>query len=399
MKKDKKKANGKVPLFCRITVDGKEVRFGLKKDINPKSWDVKAGKVTGRTSEAVEINTLIDRTKAEIYKVYRNMQENENSVTAEKVKNTFLGIEIKQQNLLELFDQHNKERKLLVGKTISESTYNKYRITRNHLADFVDKQYGLSDIPLKTIDHKFICDFEIFMLATRGCVENTTANYMRIFKHIILIAMKYKWIYKNPFSDYSIHIKKTDRGYLTQDEVELLMAQTLENKCLERVRDIFVFCCFTGLSYIDVKRLTADNICTSFDGNLWITGKRGKTDEGYNVPLLEVPKQILKKYENIVPDNHLLPVISNHITNTYLRKVGELCGIKKRLTFHLSRHTFATLTLSKGVSLESVSKMLGHSNIQTTLIYARITSEKIGNDMALFAGQIKGMETNLSVNN
>ena len=161
MKKDKQKANGKIPLFCRITVDGKETRFGMKKDVNPKCWDVKAGKVTGRTDEAVEINTLINNTKSGIYKVYRDMQEKGNSITAEKVKNAFLGIEIKQQNLLELFDKHNKEQKLLVGKTISKSTYEKYRITRNHLADFIKEWYDSQDISLKIIDHKFICDFDI----------------------------------------------------------------------------------------------------------------------------------------------------------------------------------------------------------------------------------------------
>jgi site-specific recombinase XerD len=371
----------------------------MKKDINPKHWDVKAGKVTGRTNEATEINTLIDSTKSEICKVYRDMQEKENSVTAEKVRNAFLGVETGQQNLLELFDRHNGERKLLIGQTVSASTYDKYRITRNHLADFIDKQYGLPDISLKRIDHGFICDFEIFMLTTCGCAENTVAKYMQIFKHIIIIAMKCKWIYKNPFSEYSVHVKKTDRGYLTQDEVEVLMAQTFENKCLERVRDIFVFCCFTGLSYIDVKTLASNHIRTSFDGKLWITGKRGKTGENYNVPLLDIPEMILEKYRNTLSDDRLFPVISNNTTNTYLKKIGELCGIKKKLTFHLSRHTFATLTLSKGVSLESVSKMLGHTNIQTTLIYARITGEKIGNDMALFAGKIKKNGNKLSVNN
>jgi site-specific recombinase XerD len=398
MKKDKKKANGKIPLFCRITVDGKETRFGLKKDVNPKSWDVKAGKVIGRTNEAVEINALIDKTKSKIYKIYRDIQESEDSVTAEKVKNVFLGVETKHQNLLELFDHHNGERKLLVGKTISESTYDKYRITRNHLADFISERHNLSDIPLKTIDHKFICDFEIFMLTSRGCAENTTAKYIQIFKQIIVIALKCKWIHKNPFSDYNIHVKNTDRGYLTSDEIEILMKQKFETKCLERVRDVFIFCCFTGLSYIDVKQLTSDNIRTSFDGQ-WIMDKRGKTDESYNVPLLDIPKMLLKKYKNVLPDDRLLPVISNNTTNVYLKKIGELCGIKKRLTFHLSRHTFATLTLSKGVSLESVSKMLGHTNIKTTQIYARITSEKISNDMAAFAGKIKDMETKLIVNN
>ncbi|MDR2026331.1 MAG: site-specific integrase [Prevotellaceae bacterium] len=398
LKRDKQKANGHIPLFCRITVDGKEVRFGMKKDVNPKYWDAKAGKATGRTDEAVEINTLIDNTKSAIYRVHRDLQERESIVTAERVKNSFLGLDAKHQNLLELFDRHNEERKLLTGKNISEATYDKYRITRSHLACFIREWYNLSDIPLKDINHKFICDFKVFMTASRGCMENTAARYMQFFKHIIIVAIKLGWIDKNPFSEYKIQIRKTDRGYLTQDEVELLMQQTFESKRLERVRDTFVFCCFTGLSYIDVKNLTSDHIGTSFDGKLWITGKRGKTDVGYNVPLLDIPKMILEKYKNTLPDGCLLPVVNNQNTNAYLKEIGELCGIKKKLTFHLSRHTFATLTLSKGVSIESVSKMLGHTNIQTTQIYARITNEKIGNDMTVFAGKIKKMETNLVAN-
>jgi len=389
LKRDKQKANGNVPLFCRITVDGNEVRFGMKKDVNPKFWEVSAGKATGRTNEAVEINNLIDNTKSAIYKIYRELQERENNVSAEKVRNVFLGLDTKHlPTLLGLFDQHNKEKKLLIGKTITESTYDKYRITRDHLAEFLEKDYHLSDISLKDINHKFICDFELFLLTTRGCAENTTAKYIQFFKHIIIIAIKNEYIYKNPFAEYSIQIKKVDRGYLTQGEVEILMNQKFETQRLEKMRDVFVFCCFTGLSYIDVKNLTEGNIRTSFDGNLWIMGKRGKTDVSYNVPLLDIPEKILDKYKGKL-ENRLLPVINNQNCNTYMKEIGTLCGIKKNLTFHLSRHTFATLTLSKGVSIESVSKMLGHTNIQTTQIYARITDEKIGNDMALFAGKIK----------
>ena len=394
LKRDKQKSNGEIPLFCRITVDGQEVRFGMKRDINPKLWDINAGKATGRSEEALEVNTLIDKTKSAIFKIYREMQEREHCVTAEKVKNAFLGIDNRQHTLLSVFDEHNREKKSLVGKTLSESTYDKYRITRDHLAEFLKKDCNLSDIPLKEIDHRFICNFERFMLTTRECAENTTAKYMQFFKHIIIEAMKYGWIYKNPFSEYKIRIKNPDRGYLTQQEVEVLIKQKFETKRLERVRDIFVFCCFTGLSYMDVKKLTADNIRTLFDGKPWITGRRGKTNVSYQVPFLEIPQRIIEKYRDELPDGRLLPVINNQNTNAYIQEIGDLCGIKKKLTFHLSRHTFATLTLSKGVSIESVSKMLGHTNIQTTQIYARITGEKISNDMALFANKVEQMAIN-----
>ncbi|MDR1223001.1 MAG: phage integrase SAM-like domain-containing protein [Tannerella sp.] len=168
LKRDKQKANGSVPLFCRITVDGKETRFGMKRDIHPKFWAVKAGKALGRTGEAIEINALVDNTKAALYRVYRDLQEKENSVTAEKVRNAFLGIDGKQQNLLEMFGQHNRERELLIGKSITKSTCDKYRITCDHLAAFLKDKYSLSDISLKEINHKFITDFELFLLTSRG---------------------------------------------------------------------------------------------------------------------------------------------------------------------------------------------------------------------------------------
>jgi site-specific recombinase XerD len=236
------------------------------------------------------------------------------------------------------------------------------------------------------------------MLSTRNCAENTTAKYMQFFKHIIIEAMKFGWIQKNPFVDYHIRVTNPDRGYLTQDEVETLMKQKFSTERLERVRDVFVFCCFTGLSYIDVKNLTAGDFRTMFDGKQWIMGKRGKTNVGYQVPLLEIPLKIIEKYRGKLPEGRLLPVINNQNTNAYLKEIGTLCKTGKKLTFHLSRHTFATLTLSKGVSIESVSKMLGHTNIQTTQIYARITGEKISRDMELFAGKIKQMETKFAVN-
>jgi len=398
LKRDKQKTNGNIPLFCRITVDGKEVRFSMKTDVNPECWDVKMGKAGRRTNEAVDINTLIDNTKSAIYKVYRELQEKENNVTAEKVKNTFLGIDVKRQNLLELFDQHNADIKKLIGISHSESTYDKYQITRSHLANFIKKWYDLSEVSLKDINHKFICDFEIFLLTSRGCAANTTAKYIQLFKHIIIIAIKNGWIYKNPFAEYSIQIKKVDRGYLTQEELETIMNHKFSVKRLERVRDVFIFCCFCGLSYIDVKNLNENNICTSFDGRLWIMGKRGKTKVSYNIPLLEIPQMILKKYKDTLPGNQLLPVINNQNTNAYLKEIGTLCSINKNLTFHLARHTFATLTLSKGVSIESVSKMLGHTNIQTTQLYARITNSKVGNEMAHFAGEVTGMKSKFAIN-
>lgn len=244
----------------------------------------------------------------------------------------------------------------------------------------------------------FITDFEVYLLTTGGCSHNTTAKFMQFFKRIIIIAKNNGWLTVDPFTNYKIRIKKVDRGYLTQNEVEAIMAKNFPTKRLEQVRDIFIFSCFCGLAYIDVKKLKKENIRTSFDGNLWIIGKREKTDVSFSIPLLDIPKRILEKYEGTLPDNRILPVPSNQKMNSYLKEIGAICGIDKDLTFHLARHTFATLTLSKGVSIESVSKMLGHTNIKTTQIYAKITDAKISYDMNAFAGKVKSMGKKLAVN-
>ena len=183
------------------------------------------------------------------------------------------------------------------------------------------------------------------------------------------------------------------KEYLTREELTAFFKAKLSSEHLEKVRDVFVFSCFTGLAYIDVAGLTQDNIRKSFDGNLWIMTKRQKTNTDVNVPLLDIPKMILKKYKGKLPNGKILPVISNQKLNAYLKEIADVCGIKKNLTFHLARHTFATTTtLSKGVPIETVSKMLGHTNIETTQIYARITNSKIGSDMQGLDKKFVGIE-------
>ncbi len=398
LKRDKQKANGNVPLFCRITIDRQEARFGMKQDVNPSIWDVKAGKAVGRTSEVVEINSIIDKTKSSLFNVYNDLLLSDANVTAEKVKNYFLGGATKTHNLLEQFIRHNEDVEKLIGISKSKATYQKYEVTRKHLTNFIKEKYNLSDISFKEINHLFLTDFEVYLLTTCGCNPNTTAKFMQFVKRIVIIAKNNGWIKADPFVNYKIRLKKVDRGYLLQEEVEAIMAKEFSTKRLEQVRDIFVFSCFTGLAYIDVKKLRKENIRTSFDGNLWIMGKREKTDVTFSIPLLDIPKKILAKYEGTLPDNRILPVPSNQKMNAYLKEIGDLCGINKEISFHLARHTFATLTLSKGVSIESVSKMLGHTNIKTTQIYARITDSKISHDMNAFAGKVKGMSDKLAVN-
>jgi len=301
LKRDKQKINGMIPLFCRITVDGQEVRFGMKCDVNPKYWDMKTGKAIGRTAEASKVNTLVDNTKAAIYKVYREMQERERYVTAEKIKNVFLGIEQKHQTLLELFDSHNKERKELIGINVTKGTYDIYRVARQRLSEFIMFKYNLNDIPVKEVNRQFIGDFETYLLTQHEYSKNYIVGLLKKFRHIIELALNREWIYRNPFKGFKLQSQKADRGYLTQTEIETLMDAKFEELRMEQARDIFVFCAFTGLAFIDVKHLTENNIQYSVDGKMWIKGKRRKTDTEYNIPLLNTPKTIIMDFHVHLP--------------------------------------------------------------------------------------------------
>ena len=344
LKRDKQKKDGSVPVYCRITIDGKEARFGMKKNIDPKLWNVKEGKATGKSTESSEINALLEKTKAGIHKIYRDIQERENTVSAEKVKNIFLGIDSKQYMLLKAFDEHVEEKFNLIGKRIVKSTYHRYYYLRIRLSEFLTEKYHLSDIPLREINYQFIRDFEMYLLTVRGNKQSTIAQYLINLKKIVELAYKNEWIFRNPFINYKIEDEKSERGFLTQREVEVLMNWKLDKK-LERTRDVFIFCCFTGLSYIDVFKLAKEQINLSIDGQQWIMGKREKTDMDYFIPMMEIPKKILEKYKNeTFKDGKLLPVKVSLTVNRHLKEIAEICEINKHLTFHLSRHTFATLT-------------------------------------------------------
>ena len=393
VKKDKQKANGTYPLFVRITVDGVASRFNTKLDVSPDIWDAKAGKAAGRSAEAGRINRMLSDINASLNTIYHEMQRRDNYVTAEKVKNEFLGHSDNHETILALFQKHNDDVKQLIGISKTKATYQKYEVTKRHLTEFIQRKYHLSDISIKEITPMFITDFELYLRTACKCGYNTTAKFMQFLKRIIIIARNNGILEKDPFANYKIRLEKVDRGYLTEDEIKIILKKKMASERLEHVRDLFIFSCFCGLAYSDVANLREENIRKSFDGNLWIMTKRQKTNTDVNVPLLDIPKMILKKYKGKLPNGKILPVISNQKLNAYLKEIADICGIKKNLTFHLARHTFATTTtLAKCVPIETVSKMLGHTNIETTQIYARITNSKISNDMQGLDQKFVGIE-------
>jgi site-specific recombinase XerD len=389
---------GETGIMVRITLDGEITQFSSKLKVNPDNWDTKSGKVIGNTMEARQLNTILENIKASIIRHYREIEWQDTHVTAEKIRNAFLGVTVKAQMLLVVFKNHNDDLSKRIGKDITEAGVEKYQRTRQRLADFMNYQYKIKDIALKEINYNFVSYFETYLRSVHNCGVNTTAKYLQQLKHIITLAKNNGWIHADPFINFRIRFEKADRGYLLQEELEKMMQKKFSIKRLEQVRDIFVFSCFTGLAYVDVLNLRAEDITTSFDGKLWIIKKRQKTNVQSNILLLDIPKIILKKYEHSLSGHKLLPVITNQRMNSYLKEIADVCGIEKNLTFHLARHTFATtVTLAKGVPMETVSKMLGHTSIRTTQIYARITDSKIGNDMQALSEKLQGMDKILAI--
>ena len=383
LKKGSEKKNGEVMIMARITIDGKLCQFSTKQSILPENWNIAAGKAKGK--DAGRINALLEDIKASLNNIYHEQQRRDNYVTAEKVKNEFLGHSEKHETILDLFKKHNDDVKQLVGISKTIATYRKYEVTRRHLTEFIQSKYNISDIAINEITPMFITDFELYLRTTCKCSYNTTAKFMQFFKRIILIARNNGILIGDPFANYKIRLEKVDRGYLSEDEIKIILKKKMVSERLENVRDLFIFSCFTGLAFSDIHGLRKEHIVEDSNGVRWIRKGRQKTKIMCNIPLMEVPLKILEKYStNEYCRKHgvLFPVLCNQKMNACLKELADICGIKKTLTTHVARHTFATFALANGVSIESVAKMLGHTNVQMTRHYARVLDRTVIREMS-----------------
>lgn len=385
--------DGTSAIMIRISIDGEIEQLSSKLYVDPKVWDAKRGRANGRSAKILELNGRLQDIEVLLKEHYYDIQRRHGYVTAEMVRNAYMGITQREESLLKLYKQHLEDTKKLVGLSKADPTYRKYERMYRRVVEFMKKKYNITDIPLREIKYQFIVDLEFFLRTEYKYSQNTTYKCMKFFKQVINKAIRAGLITVDPFNGYKISVQRVDRGFLSEDDLKKMMEKEFASKRLEQVRDIFVFACFTGLAYIDLANLSVDNIQKMFDGRLWIVTHRQKTNTKVTVPLLPPAIKILKKYEGKYLDGQLLPIITNQKLNCYLKEIADICGIEKNLTFHLARHTFATtMTLGKGVPIESVSKMLGHTNIQTTQIYARITNEKISHDMENLAKNLGDLD-------
>ncbi len=375
---------GKVPVCIRLYLNGKRDNAGnTGVMVDPNEWNARLGRVTGKTNAAYIANRDLELLSAEYLQIFRKLEFDEH-LSLELIKQQYknsLAMKSDRGSVMTFIEDFIADAKLHIDKTIVYATWIRYDLTARQFKSFLKTKMKRSDLHFNEVDYKLIVDFERFLRLEIGYNNNNTVmKKMSMLKTIFIEAQNRGEMTQNPFFKYKIRFDATDRGFLTDEELEAIINLKLDIPRIDRIRDIFVFSCFTGLAYIDVANLTQDNI-VKLNGRLWIMTRRQKTDVPSNIPLLDIPLQIIKKYEGKTKNGKLLPVPSAQKVNSYLKEIADLAKIQKNVTFHLARHTFATMAISKGMPIETVSKLLGHTNIQTTQIYARITNKKVEEDM------------------
>jgi hypothetical protein len=385
IKKAKLLKNGEAPICMRITVNKRVAEVMIKRSIPVDLWNQKKECSKGKDRVATELNHYINTVRAKVLQIHRELEIDNKPITADIIKDCFYGRDKVQRSLLEVYAEHNEKCRALIGKEYTESTVTKFDTSINRLKEYIRSSYHRDDIMLAELDGQFIRDFDFWLKTEKYCQNNSALKHLKNLKKVVRIALANDWIKKDPF--YGIHFKQEEVNieFLSREELDILMNKEFTIKRLEQVRDIFVFCCFTALAFVDVQQLSREHLIKDNNGALWIRKARQKTNQMCNIPVLSIPQRILRKYEDnaeCVKKGVLLPVISNQRMNAYLKEIADLCGITKRLTTHVARHTAATVVfLANDVSMENVSKILGHSNIRMTQHYAKVLDSSIMRDM------------------
>ncbi|WP_435354231.1 site-specific integrase [Emticicia sp. SJ17W-69] len=378
--------NGKAPIYVRLTIDGSRTQFSLGKKIEPEKWISKAGIVKGTNEEARTLNNYINLVKGELQKHYNILVTQHHRVLPEMLRNAYIGVKEEKNTLLQIIDFHNLKfkEKADIGQ-FSLKTFEKYLTTRLRVSEFLSFQYKLSDLPLADLKYSFITNFEHFLVVHKKMQNNSAMKHIKNIKKILRLAVSMEWLSTNPFDNFKCSYKHPDIQVLSQENLQTLYEKQIFIKRLDEVRDVFLFCCYTGFAYSDVASFTNDIVQIGLDGEKWLSINRQKTKVMESVMLLPIPLEIIEKYKEhpyCKIHNKLLPVNSNQKYNAYLKELADICGIKMNLTTHIARHTFATtVTLANDVPMETVSALLGHKSLKTTQIYAKVVKKKVSNDM------------------
>jgi site-specific recombinase XerD len=381
-------SSGEVPIYLRITVDGVRVELSTKRKCDTLQWNQHAERATGSKDTVKSLNAYLQTLREKVYEIKRRLIEHNKTITAETIRCILSGredVHDRPRMLLEIFQHHNDQITALVGKGYAPGTLERYNTSFKHTQSFLLWKYKVSDMDIRKLDFEFITEYEFWLKSVRNCDHNTTMKYLANFRKIVKRCLQNGWLTRDPFMGFSMAKKEVERHALSKEELETLAKKKFAVDRLNQIRDIFLFSCYTGLAYADVKKLKRSEISTGIDGGKWIFSNRQKTNSLSRIPLLPMAQEILNQYADhpqCLQTDRLLPVLSNQKMNAYLKEIADVCGINKNLTYHIARHTFATtITLSNGVPMETVSNMLGHKNLRTTQHYAKILDHKISADM------------------
>ncbi|WP_047415353.1 site-specific integrase [Cellulophaga sp. Hel_I_12] len=392
--------NKQAAIYARITVNGKRATLSLKRKVLIFDWDAHKGRVRGTNQHSRILNNYLEEVNSSLFKSYQDLKNERKLITSQAIKSRYLGEDQQNYSINDIIRYHTED---MEGK-LKWGTQKNYYTTQKYISKFLLISYKTTDIYLRELDYNFIIKFEKYLRAyipedhQKSMGNNTVMKHIERLRKLINLAFKLGWIDRDPFMNFKAQFIKTERGFLSSAELKRVEEKHFTIVRLELVKDLFVFSCYTSLSYIDVIKLTQDNICIGIDGELWIHYKREKTTKIIRIPLLPKALEIINKYKNRIKsktDENLFPNISNQKLNAYLKEVADVCAIKKNLTFHIARHTFATtVTLSNGIPIETVSKLLGHSRISTTQIYAKVIERKVSNDMKKLREQFLNAKNN-----
>ena len=378
--------DGEAPVHMRIQIGIQRLDILTKIYVKPNEWSSQSGKLKTNSSDAKRINKLLEGFKLKAFDLQRELMTEGKEVSLENIKAKWYGTSVeKSRMLMEVFKQHNDQMKALINQEFSPLTFERYETSFRHTQEYMRWKYQIDDIDIKQLNYEFISNYEFWLKSQRKCDHNTTVKYLSNFKKIVHICIKNGWLDRDPFVGFKMTKREVERPFLVEEELTRIVEEDFKMPRLRQVRDIFIFCCYTGLAYADVKKLTREEITTGIDGEKWIWTSRQKTDTATRVPLLPRALEILDRYKEdaqCLNKGRLLPVLSNQKMNNYLKEISDACEITKKMTFHTARHTFATtVTLSNGVPIETVGKMLGHKNLKTTQHYAKILDLKVSEDM------------------
>lgn len=381
----KRNDRDRLDIYCRITVNKQRAEFSIKRDIAMCNWDIFRIRAKETHPNLILLNTYLDDVYAEVLNAHKQLHSERKVITAKAIKLRYLGEDEEHKTLMETISYHNTHMSL----SLKPGTMKNYYSTEKYLKSFLKNHFKTDDIFLIDLNYRFITDFEKYIRTfepkkkRKTCSNNGAMKHLERLMKMINLALKMEWLEKDPFRNFKLKFEKNERAYLTERELDLIEETTFTANGLERVKDVFLFSCYTGLSYIDLKELRSDQLVLGLDGHQWIHTKRAKTNEAVKIPLLPKANEIIEKYKSDANlSDKLLPVYSNQKINKYLKIITKSCGIRKNITFHVARHTFATtVTLSNGVPIETVSKLLGHTQLRTTQIYARVLQKKVGEDM------------------